>query len=115
MSKFILSAFADEICDDLDGQMDALDRHGIKFIELRGVDGKNVSSLTVEEAEGIRRRMEARGFAVSARQARRGHLTRKAYRPRPGCQLAEQSVHPLFTPPPATVVMGSRQSQMYLL
>jgi sugar phosphate isomerase/epimerase len=66
MSKFILSAFADEICDDLDGQMDALDRHGIKFIELRGVDGKNVSELSIEEAGDVRRRMAARGFAVSA-------------------------------------------------
>lgn len=66
MSKFTLTAFADEICDGLDGQMDALERHGIRFIELRGVDGKNVSSLTLEEAGDVRRRMTARGFAVSA-------------------------------------------------
>jgi sugar phosphate isomerase/epimerase len=66
MSKFILSAFADEICESLDGQMDALDAHGIRHIEMRGVDGKNVSALTLEEAADIRKRMETRGFAVSA-------------------------------------------------
>lgn len=66
MSKFILSAFADEICDDLDGQMDVLDRHGIKHIEFRAADGKNVASYSLEEAAEARRRMDARGFRVSA-------------------------------------------------
>ena len=66
MSKFILSAFADEICPELDGQMDELVKYGIKHIELRGVDGKNVADLTLEEAGDVLRRMRARGFAVSA-------------------------------------------------
>ena len=66
MSRFVLSAFADEICGDLSGQMDALERHGIRFVELRGVDGGNISEISPEEAAQIRRRMEALGFAVSA-------------------------------------------------
>ena len=66
MSKFILSAFADEICADLVGQMDELDRQGIKFIELRAADGKNVSAYTLEEAAAAYEKMKARGFAVSA-------------------------------------------------
>lgn len=66
MSKFILSAFADEICDGLEGQMDALDRHGIQYIEFRRADGKGVAAYTAGEAEAARRRMQARGFAVSA-------------------------------------------------
>ena len=36
MSKFILSAFADEIDTDLVTQMDVLEQHGIKYIEMRG-------------------------------------------------------------------------------
>ena len=66
MSEFILTAFADEICDSLDGQMDALDKHGIKFIEFRGADGKGVAAYTLDEARVARDRMAARGFAVSA-------------------------------------------------
>lgn len=66
MSKFILTAFADEICDGLDGQMDVLDRHGIQYIEFRGADGKGIASYTIAEAEASRKRMEARGFKVSA-------------------------------------------------
>jgi hypothetical protein len=66
MSKFVLSAFSDEICDDLDGQMDALDRHGIKFIEFRSADGKNVAAFSQMDAEYARQCMEARGFSVSA-------------------------------------------------
>ena len=66
MSKFILTAFADEICDDLNEQMDVLARHGIKFIEFRGADGKGVAGYTPEEALAARLRMKARGFAVSA-------------------------------------------------
>jgi sugar phosphate isomerase/epimerase len=66
MSKFILSAFADEICDGLDGQMDVLDRHGIKYIEFRAADGKGVASFSLGEAVNIRRRLDARGFRVSA-------------------------------------------------
>lgn len=66
MSKFVLTAFADEICDDLTGQMDVLDRHGIKYIEFRAADGKGVAAYTIEEARAAQARMEARGFAVSA-------------------------------------------------
>lgn len=40
MSEFILSAFADEIDGNLYTQMDVLDEHGIKRIEIRGVNGK---------------------------------------------------------------------------
>ena len=39
MARFILSAFADEIDPDLKIQMDVLELHGIKYIELRGVYG----------------------------------------------------------------------------
>lgn len=66
MSQFILSAFADEISDDLEIQMDELDRHGIGYIEFRAAGGKNVSAYTEEEAADVRRRLDARGFRVSA-------------------------------------------------
>lgn len=63
---FVLSAFADEVADDLSEQMDVLEREGVKHIELRGVWGKNVLDLTDEELERIRRDMSRRGFRISA-------------------------------------------------
>ncbi|CAG7610813.1 hypothetical protein PAESOLCIP111_01291 [Paenibacillus solanacearum] len=66
MSKFILSAFADEIDANLETQMDVLDQHGIKFIEMRGVDGKNLVHYTLDEVRGIKSRIDARGFKLSA-------------------------------------------------
>lgn len=66
MGEFILSAFSDEIDMDLKTQMDVLDKHGIKHIEMRGVNGKNVTELTLEEAKEIRQQLDGRGFKVSA-------------------------------------------------
>ena len=66
MSRFVLSAFADEICPDLDGQMDVLASHGIAHIELRAADGRNIADFTADDARDAYERMSARGFAVSA-------------------------------------------------
>ena len=66
MSKFILSAFADEIDPMLTKQMDVLNRHGIKYIEMRGVNGKNLVEHTLEEAGEIKKQLDARGFRISA-------------------------------------------------
>lgn len=46
-----LCAFADESSPAVSGQLAALKRNGIGLIEVRGLDGKNVSKLTLEEAE----------------------------------------------------------------
>ena len=61
-----LSAFADEASVELDGQIAALKRNGIHYIELRGLDGKNISKLTVEEAEEYAKRLSDAGIKVWA-------------------------------------------------
>jgi sugar phosphate isomerase/epimerase len=66
MGKFILSAFADEIDTDLQTQMDVLDQHGIKYIEMRGVNGKLLVEHSLEEVKEIKRKIDARGFKLSA-------------------------------------------------
>lgn len=66
MSKFILSAFADEIDPDLKVQMDVLEQHGIKFIEMRGVNGKGLVDYTLDEVREIKSKLDARGFKLSA-------------------------------------------------
>lgn len=66
MSNFILSAFADEIDPDLKVQMDVLDDHDIKHIEMRGVNGKNLVEHSLEEVREIKRQLDERGFKISA-------------------------------------------------
>lgn len=66
MSKFIISGFADEIDPMLDKQMATLDELGISYIEMRGVDGKNLCDCTLDEARAIKSRMDSRGFKLSA-------------------------------------------------
>ena len=56
MNKLILSAFADEYADNLKEQCEALNKFGIEYIELRGVNGKNVSVLTESEVKETKRR-----------------------------------------------------------
>ena len=46
-----LSAFADEASANFAEQIAALREERIPFIELRGLDGKNVADLTDAEAE----------------------------------------------------------------
>lgn len=66
MSSFQLSSFADEADASLNGQIEAMERHGLRLIEMRGVDGKNVSELTDAEADDARRRLEDHGMALSS-------------------------------------------------
>ncbi|OMF28158.1 MULTISPECIES: sugar phosphate isomerase/epimerase [unclassified Paenibacillus] len=66
MSEFVLSAFADEIDASLKTQMDVLDQHGIKFIEMRSIEGKNLVYYTLEEIKEFKRQLDARGFKLSA-------------------------------------------------
>ncbi|MBE7031028.1 MAG: sugar phosphate isomerase/epimerase [Ruminococcaceae bacterium] len=63
---FTLTGFADEIAMDLNVQMDTLEKLDIHHIEMRGVDGKNLSDCTIAEAKDIKRRLDERGFSLSA-------------------------------------------------
>jgi sugar phosphate isomerase/epimerase len=66
MSKFILSAFADEIDENLQTQMDVLEKHGIYHIEMRGVNGRNLTQHSLEEVMEIKKQLDDRGFKISA-------------------------------------------------
>ncbi|MBO4308623.1 MAG: sugar phosphate isomerase/epimerase [Clostridia bacterium] len=50
MANFILSAFADEASGTLEGQIDALKRNGIRWIEPRNVNGSLVEKTDAEFA-----------------------------------------------------------------
>ncbi len=66
MSKFVMTGFADEINSQMKVQMDTLDLTDIRYIELRGVNGQNVSTLTEAQAEAVAADMASRGYKVSA-------------------------------------------------
>ena len=66
MKQILLSAFIDEYSDDLTEQLDALERFGIRYLELRHVNGKNVSEMTDEEIIALRLACDARGIGISA-------------------------------------------------
>ncbi|MBE6912486.1 MAG: sugar phosphate isomerase/epimerase [Ruminococcaceae bacterium] len=64
MSIFKLCAFADEADPMVSGQIEALHDNGIELIELRGVDGKNVTELTMDEMRALRTRLDGEGIKV---------------------------------------------------
>ena len=66
MARFILSAFADEASPMLDEQLRALQEEGISLVELRGVNEKNISALTLEEAAAVKQKLDAAGIRLSA-------------------------------------------------
>ena len=66
MANLILSAFSDEYVDSLVEQCKALNSFGITYMEMRGVNGKNVSTLTKEEVLEAKRMLLDYGIKVSS-------------------------------------------------
>jgi sugar phosphate isomerase/epimerase len=63
---FTLSGFGDEISPDLNEQLDLLESEGIRYLDLRGVWGKNVLALSDAEVARVQEALGGRGFGVSA-------------------------------------------------
>ena len=64
MSKVRIYGFADEASPRIDGQIDALVRNRMDGLEIRNVDGENVSDISLEKAREVRRKLEAAGLAI---------------------------------------------------
>jgi sugar phosphate isomerase/epimerase len=63
---WVLTGFADEISSDLGEQMDTLAAEGMRYLEFRGVWGRNVLDLTDEELQLVRSALGRRGLSVSS-------------------------------------------------
>jgi sugar phosphate isomerase/epimerase len=61
-----LSGFADEISADFEEQLKGLKANGIEYIEVRGVNGKNISTLNKEEMLEAQKLLEQYNIKVSA-------------------------------------------------
>ena len=64
MSEIKIYAFADEASGSLEGQIAAMRRNGLQGVELRNVNGVNVSDLTIAQAREIRVALEGEGLTV---------------------------------------------------
>lgn len=65
MSTFTLSGFSDEIAPEFHIQLNKMKELDIAHIEIRGVDGKNVSELSLEGARDIKSQLDTMGMSVS--------------------------------------------------
>ncbi len=62
--NFKLAAFADEADGRISEQIKAMTENGIAYLEIRGVDGENISDITNEKAKEVRKQLENAGLAV---------------------------------------------------
>ncbi len=59
-----LCAFSDEASGSLEGQIAALRRNGISYMEIRNVDGKNIKDITLERAGEIKKILDENQIKV---------------------------------------------------
>ncbi len=59
-----MAAFADEASAEITGQIAAMKRNGISFLEIRQVGEKNISAVELQEANEIRKMMDDNGLGV---------------------------------------------------
>ena len=66
MAEFILSAFADEYSPSFDEQLEGLKKNGVGFMEIRGVDGKNISDLDEATLRVVKEKLDKAGIGISS-------------------------------------------------
>lgn len=59
-------AFADEASSQVDLQIEAMKRNNLQGLEIRNVDGVNVSDITLEKAAEVRFKLDAAGLVTWA-------------------------------------------------
>lgn len=65
MSKFIISAFADEAGASLKEQIEGLHRNNLKNLEIRNVDGINISEIETAKAREMAKTFANEGICVA--------------------------------------------------
>lgn len=66
MKKLLISGFSDEISPDFDEQLATVNELGLSHIELRGVDGTNVSDLSPQKLREVKAKLQNAGISVSS-------------------------------------------------
>lgn len=66
MANFIISGFSDEIDQNVEKQFAHLNELGISYFEPRGINGKNISEITADEAKQLKETMDKYGIKASS-------------------------------------------------
>ena len=64
MENIRIYAFSDEASADIDKQIKALIRNNLHGMEIRNVDGTNVSDITTTKAKEVKNKLDANGLSV---------------------------------------------------
>lgn len=57
-----LYAFADEASSQIDGQITAMLRNKLEGLEIRNVDGQNISDISLEKAKEVKKKLDDNGL-----------------------------------------------------
>lgn len=64
MQNIRIYAFADEASSSIDKQIAAMKRNGLNGLEIRNVDGTNISEITCDKAREVRKKLDDAGLTV---------------------------------------------------
>ena len=64
MEKMRIFAFADEADKFVDGQIAAMKRNGLSGLEIRNVDGTNITDISLEKAREVRKQLDDNGLVT---------------------------------------------------
>ena len=67
--EYLITGFADEIADNLTAQMEELQKLDMHYVEMRGVDGKNLIYHSDDKLREIKERLDSAGISLSAEGA----------------------------------------------
>lgn len=64
MKEIKIYAFADEASNSVDEQIEAMLRNKLDGLEIRGVDGQNVSDITLQKAKEVKEKLDKNGLVT---------------------------------------------------
>lgn len=64
MQQYSIFAFADEADSFIPGQIEAMRRNGLKGLEIRNVDGTNITDISLEKAREVRKQLDDHGLVT---------------------------------------------------
>lgn len=62
MNDIKIYSFADEASPNIDGQIEAMKRNGLNGLEIRGVDGENISDISFDKAREVKKKLDNAGL-----------------------------------------------------
>lgn len=66
MNNILITGFFDEVHEDFTIQVKAMKKLNINYLEIRGVNGRNITSFTLTEAKELKKQMERENIKISA-------------------------------------------------